>query len=260
MTMLRALPLILILLTGCPKPPPPGPGPGATPPTADGTSAQANGAAGSDANDPDSAPAEPLAEWALIPESVNEVIYPTLQLAASWPDPASLTPLDKAEEKSRPKPAKTLQLKQLVESLLAKDLQPKDPDAALGIDSKGRLFMRLGRTKTLGSASMDVGPEGNEYPLFSIVLDSKGEGPRSLATLVKRVKKSLAKKLGEELETKGHSLEAHPKIDGGERVAALADLDRNGFGMQFPYLYAYGSAKHVLIILQEVPHMAAPGD
>ena len=54
-----------------------------------------------------------------------------------------------------------LQLKQLVAEIVAERLQPKDMTAALGLDGEGRLFMKLGATKTVGSAALDAAPEGS---------------------------------------------------------------------------------------------------
>ena len=69
--------------------------------------------------------------------------------------------------------------------------------------------------------------------------------------------------LGKELSVEKHALQPppnNPKVNNEQGVAAMALLDRNGFGGQFPYLYAWGTDKHLLVLLQEVPHMSLGDD
>ena len=48
------------------------------------------------------------------------------------------------------------------------------------------------------------------------------------------------------------------QVKGGARIAGLALMNRNGYGMQFPYVYAFAGDEHLMVVFQEVPHMKAP--
>src|SRR5690606_6105581 len=138
--------------------------------------------------------------------------------------------------------------------------QPKDLDAAIGVDAQGRTFMRLGKDKTQGSASLDVRRAADnprfDFPVFVMTIDDPASGAQTLDRLKRRVRNVVAPALAEELQRPKHGLEAHPQVNGEEGVAAMALLDRSGFGGQFPYLYAFGTEEHLLVLLQEVPHMS----
>lgn len=260
---LPALLLGLLLLTGCPPdaptPPPPGGGGGKPPATTEG---------GGEAPPPateTTTPADADAPWTVIPSAkVREEIYPMLQPAETWPAPSALTPVAEVPEERRPDPSKVRVLKELVQFVVHPDLRPKDLDAAIGVDAQGRTFMRLGKEKAQGSASLDVRRAADDpkfdRPVFVMTIDDPAAGAQTLERLRRRVKNVVAPDLAKELEAPKHELEAHPQVSGEDGVAAMAMLDRNGYGGQFPYLYAFGTDKHLLVLLQEVPHMSLGTD
>ena len=46
----------------------------------------------------------------------------------------------------------------------------------------------------------------------------------------------------------------HPKVRGASGdVAATAPVARDGLGLQFPYVYAYASESHLLVVFQQAP-------
>lgn len=263
------LPLLLSLtLLGCPGDPPPQPGGGGgggsgktnttEPTTTTGGGGPAtpteSGGGGSTA-----------APWTVLPSrQVKDEIYPMLQAAETWPAPTALTPISELPAERQPDPSKVRVLKELVQFVVHPDLRPRDLDAAVGVDAQGRTFIRLGKERAQGSASMDVRTPATDpkfdFPVFTIVLDDPSQGVTTLDSLKHRVKNAVAPDLSKEMKD-GHELEAHPQVNGGEKgVAAMAMLDRSGYGGQFPYLYAYGTGKHLVITLQEVPHMSLGSD
>lgn len=260
---------LALLLGGCPPPAQQG---GGTPPAGtDGKGGGGNppatdGKGGGDAPT-EAAPAAP--PWEVVPPAQTETIYPMLQEARSWPAPTALkAPADLPEDK-RPSPEKVRQLQVLVERVIAPDLRPKDFDAAVGVDEKGRTFVRLGKEKAVGSASIDVRrvPDDKkfDFPVFTVVVeDDPPQGDQTLDRLKRRVRAVVVPALGKELdrEEKGetpYALAAHPSVNSKDGVAAMAQLDRSGFGAQFPWLYAYGTAKHLLLTFQETQHMSLDG-
>jgi len=191
----------------------------------------------------------------------DEHFYPQLKPTATWPDPAGLTPIAKSPEDKRPTASKVRVLKELVEFCVHPDLIPKDLDAAMGLDEQGRLFVKLGRGKASGSASMDTRAEGSKFPVFAMTFKTAAKGPHTLESLTRRVAKVVKPGLMSEInKTKESRFAASPRVKGDARVAALALLDPAGaFGTQFPYVYAYGGDDHLVVLLQEVPHMSAGG-
>lgn len=203
----------------------------------------------------------PPPAWSTIPADLvaDEDFYPMLKSTASWPDPAGLVAPNSVAKSKRPPPVKVRVLRELVELCVHKDYQPKDMDAALGLDGEGRLFARLGKGKASGSASLDTHPKDSRYPVFAMTFKLSSKGPHTLATLSKRVREVVNPGLMQEIErTKDSRFAASPRVKGTERVAALALLAPSGaFGTQFPYVYAYLSDDHLVVLLQEVPHMSA---
>lgn len=267
MRTLRRLPALLLalLLAGCPPdaptPPPPGGG-GAQPPA----TTEAGGGEQPPASTEAATPAgDATTPWKVIPsDEVREEIYPMLQAAETWPAPAALTPLAEVPAERRPDAAKVKALEELVKFLVHPDLRPKDMGAAVGVDAQGRTFMRLGKDKAQGSASLDVRREADDprfdFPVFVMTIDDPAAGAQTLERLQRRVRNVVAPDLAKELSTAKHGLEAHPQVNGEGGVAGMALLDRSGFGGQFPYLYAFGTDTHLLVLLQEVPHMSLGDD
>lgn len=259
--------LVVLALTlgGCPQPTP-----GKSTPAQPGATPAASNPGGQPGASPGASPtggggdaAPPPPAWTTIPEDLvkNEHFYPQLKPTASWPDPTGLTPIAKAPEAQRPQASKVRVLKELVEFCVHPDFVPKDLDAAMGLDEKGRLFVKLGKGKTSGSASMDTTPEGSKFPVFAMTFQAPSKGPHDLAGLTKRVarvvKPGLMKEINKDKETK---FARSPQVKGDARIAALALLDPSGsFGTQFPYVYAYGGDDHLVVLLQEVPHMSGGG-
>lgn len=263
---LKLLPALLLglALIGCPPDAPVSPtGGGAGKAPAGGTETPTTTESGG------SQPAAGAAEapWTVIasPE-VRQEIYPMLQAADTWPAPAALKPIADVPADKRPDPTKVQALKDLVLFLVHPDLRPKDMDAAIGVDAQGRTFMRLGKEKAQGSASLDVRRSADDpkfdHPVFAMTLDDPASGAQTLERLQRRVKNVVTPELGKELSVQKHALEAqpNPKVNNEQGVAAMALLDRDGFGGQFPYLYAWGTDKHLLVLLQEVPHMSLGTD
>lgn len=273
---MRWLQLALVVFSlsalGCPQPTP---GKTAQPAASPGESPAAKtGEEPTQPGDPSETPAGtpgeiggPVADappaWRTIPTELveDENFYPMLKPLASWPDPVGLAQPASLPEAQRPPAVKIRLLKELVELCVHPDLVPKDLDAALGVDAQGRLFARLGRGKTSGSASLDTTAEGSKYPVFAVTLKLPAKGPHSVDALSKRVARVVAPALMKEIERNDQTrFAASPRVSGDQRAAGLALLDRGGaFGTQFPYVYAFGDDEHVVVLLQEVPHMSADG-
>lgn len=259
----RHLPALLLglLLVGCPpdtptQPPSSGAGGGGqttseSPPTPGPTT---------ETGAPEAAAEE---VWAVIPAPMQEAIYPMLQPAATWPAPSALAPVAEVPAERRPDPGKVRALEELVKFIVRPDLVPRDFEAALGVDAQGRTFVRLGKDKTQGSASLDVRRVPDDpkfdFPVFVMTIDDPAPGAQSFERLKRRVRNVVAPALAEELERRGDKFEPLPAVNGEAGVAGLAFLDRSGYGGQFPYLYAFGTEKHLLVLLQEVPHMSLDG-
>ncbi|HBP18986.1 MAG TPA: hypothetical protein DEA08_14520 [Planctomycetes bacterium] len=245
-----ALLLLSALTLGCPQPSQPS-GKGGEQPAAS-TPADA-GDAGEGAGS--EAPA-----WKVIPAELteDEHFYPILRATAEWPDPTSLRPLSKVPEDKQPKEVRQRVLREIVELVVNDELRPQDSKAALGLDGKDRLFMQLGKGTSTASASTETKDPKNPMPVFAMSFKQKAKGPHTIETLRERVARVVSPDLAAELKKEGSRLEPSPRVKGEASAAGMALLDRSGkFGMQFPYLYAYGDDEHLLILLQEVPHMKA---
>ena len=261
----------VLLLSGCPEPAPKPPGGGGSgkapagqpadgpeaPPPADGQGASGRGdGGGNGAPEGAAAAGDAPADWQVISSEVQgKDLYPMLLPLATWPAPAGLRAIEQVPADQRPDRMRVRLLKELVTLVVHEDLRPRDLDAALGVDDAGRLFLRLGRSKAEGSASLEVGPEEGrrKFPILALTLAQKAEGPQTLDQLRARVAKVVVPELAQELTREKHRLEAHPQVQ-GSTTAGMAMLDRAGFGAQFPYLYAYATNEHLTVLLQEVPH------
>jgi hypothetical protein len=257
------LPLLLSLsLLGCPGDPPPQPN--GTPGGGSGKTTE-TGTTPTMTTPTTTEGGASTAPWTVLPSAqVKADIYPMLQASETWPAPTSLTPIAELPADRQPDPSKVRVLKELVMFVVHPDLRPRDLDAAVGVDAQGRTFIRLGKERAQGSASIEVKTPATEakfdFPVFTIVLDDPSQGAPTLDGLKQRVKNAVAPDLSKEMKDT-HELEAHPVVNGGEKgIAAMAILDRNGYGGQFPYLYAYGTGRHLVITLQEVPHMSLGTD
>lgn len=255
--------LLCALLTGCPPPAGPTPGGGPTGPNrpvpTDGTTATESAPA-TDA----APPAGDAAPWGVIAPEKLEKVYPMLQEAKSWPAPASLKAPKDVAEAQRPKPERVEMLLDLVKKVVKPDLLPKDLEAAVGVDERGRTFVRLGKDKAVGSASLDVRAAPTDkrfdFPVLAITLKDRRKGPQTLQLLAERVRDVVVEGIAREMNRdeggkQPHALIASPQAADADGFAAMAELDPAGFGMQFRWLYAYGTDEHLLIVLQEVPHM-----
>src|SRR5690606_18327852 len=121
----------------------------------------------------------------------------------------------------------------VVEKVLDKAWRPTDPRAAAGVDARGRLFLKLGRGKTEGSASLSTHHPTERPPTFCFALETGKPAATTIEELRAQVAAVVAEPLAEELSKAKHRLEPHPKQIPG---VGLAFLDRNGFGQRFPYL------------------------
>ena len=247
-----ALLLLSALSTGCPQPSQPS-GKGGEQPAAS-TPADAGG------GETKGAPSSAAPAWKVIPAELteDEHFYPILRATAEWPDPKSLRPLSEVPEDQRPKEVRQRVLREIVELVVNDELRPQDSKAALGLDGEDRLFMQLGKGTSTASASTEAKDPSNPMPVFAMSFKQKAKGPHTIETLRERVARVLSPDLAAELRKEGSRLEPSPRVKGEEVAAGMALLDRSGkYGMQFPYLYAYGDDEHLLILLQEVPHMKA---
>jgi hypothetical protein len=261
--------LLCATLTGCPPPAGPTPGGGPTGPNrpvpTDGTAPAPTGTDGAAPPATDAAPAGgDAAPWAVIAPEKLEKVYPMLVEAKSWPAPAALKAPKDVAEAQRPKPERVAMLLDLVKKVVKADLLPRDLEAAVGVDERGRTFVRLGKDKAVGSASLDVRAVPTDkrfdFPILAITLEDAKKGPQTLQLLNQRVQEVLVEGIGREMNTdeggkRPYALEASPQAADADGFAALAALDPAGFGTQFRYLYAWGTDKHLLLVLQEVPHM-----
>lgn len=189
--------------------------------------------------------------WTLISaEAEEELAWPLLEPVRSWPAPSALRDLG---EDAPAVAERAALLRQLTETLIRPDLHPSNVDAALKRDAEGRLHLTIGRARPQGSASLDS--HGADFPpVFVVALEKPGPRAEAIGALREAVAQVVVPDLARELAQEGHRLEPHPQAKG----AGLAFLDRSGFGAQFPYLYAYSSDDHLLLVFQEVPHGKAP--
>ncbi len=257
--------LLCATLTGCPPPAGPTPGGG---PTGPNRPVPTDGSApGTDAAPPATDAAPPAggdAPWTVIAPEKLERVYPMLQEARSWPAPAALKAPKDVAEAQRPTPERVAMLLDLVKKVVKPDLLPRDLEAAVGVDERGRTFVRLGKDKAVGSASLDVRAVPTDkrfdFPVLALTVEDARKGPQTLQLLAQRVQDVLVEGMVREMNAeeggkRPHALEASPQAADADGFAALATLDPAGFGTQFRYVYAWGTDKHLLIVLQEVPHM-----
>ena len=222
---------VCLLLGGCPDPPPPGP-PGSPSPGASASRA----------------PREAPPPWVLIPPSrVAALEWTLLTEVAEWPDPSGLTPLDEAAPARQPSPAKTEALLSLTRSLLRPDLVAPRP--TLGLDVADRLHLPLAHGELRGSATLDAHATG--FPTVTVAFQTGARAASSVAELRQQVADVLNDDLRAELSRDDHALYPHS----GVPSAGLAQLDTAaGYGLQFPFLYAYSGRDSLVLVFQEIPH------
>jgi len=258
---LLTLPLLAALLVGCPEPEHPGPegaagGDGGG--DADGDGAGEDGGVGDDGAGGDAGEET----WAVIPPDAELITDEklgwgaTLGPATTWPAPASLTPVGELAAAEEPEDVRVRLLEEQVAFLIKEDLRPKDPSAAAAVDAEGRLHMKLGRGKAIGSATIEI---GEDY--FMAVVQTDREQAKTLEELKELVGEVLVPELAAEIASEQAGLAQHPTYKGEYPFAANAMLERSGpFGMQFPYAYVVSGEGEVLVILQEVPHRSLEGE
>jgi hypothetical protein len=244
--------LSLLVLCGCPPDPATKSPAKSEVPGKSGPAAGPGGGAGGD----DPQPQDPVA-WTVIDQAafdamaVDDCAWPILEPMASVPSPASLQPVSEVPEAQRPGPSKILALRQLVSNVVAEHLRPADFDAALGVDARGRTYVKLGRDGRQGTATVDSHLD-QDAPVFTIVINQ--EGLTTTDALRQRVAEIVVDDLADALKLDRHRIQAHPKVSYAGN-ASLRD-DPSGFGVQFPWLHAFVSADKVVVILVEAPHMS----
>lgn len=196
-----------------------------------------------------------LPPWELIKKPmVEEIAWPMLDPVAEWPAPDSLVDPEKSPVARAFDLEEVKQLAFVVERALERAYRPSDPRAAAGVDAQGRLFLKLGRGKTEGSASFATHP-ADRPPTFAFALETGKPAATTIEELRAQVAAVVSEPLAEEMKKEKHRLEPHPK---GLPGVGLAFLDRNGFGQRFPYLYAYSSKGKLLVLMHEVPSIQLP--
>jgi hypothetical protein len=175
-----------------------------------------------------------------------------LDPVASWPSPDALVAPQLSPVARAIDPGEIRALVEVVERVVKPALRPTDPQAAIGLDEQGRLFLKLGRGKADGSASLATHP-ADRPPTFAFALETGRAAATTIEQLREQVAQVVSPELAAELAREEHRLEPHPK---GTPGVGLAFLDRNGFGERFPYLYAFSGAKRLLIVMHEVPHLS----
>lgn len=243
--------LCSLLLLGCPDstPTPPNGSSAHATPDADGSGGGTQDGTVTDSSNGSA----PHPTWQLIDEETDkELAWPLFTPVMTWPAPTALLDLASEEERGEVAPRAKI-LRELAEALLNPNLLPSDFDAALKRDAEGRLHLTVGRGRPQGSATTES--HGSDFPpVFTLVLEKPGPRATNVAALREAVAQVVRPDLAKELAQKDNMLEPHPKVPG----AANAFLDRSGFGMQFPYLYAWSSEGQLLLVFQEVPHGKAP--
>lgn len=193
------------------------------------------------------------APWQLIPpEALKQMEWPMLDPVASWPAPESLVPPELSPVARTIDPGQVRDLEEVVRRAIKPALRPTDPQAAIGLDEQGRLHLKLGKGKAMGSASLATHP-ADRPPTFAFAFTTGRAAAKTIEELRDQVAQVVSTELGEELKREEHRLEPHPK---GTPGVGLAFLDRRGFGERFPYLYAYSADKRLLVVMHEVPHMS----
>jgi len=189
-----------------------------------------------------------------VPPGARTDISPMFVAAAEWPRPANLTPVPAGAPGEVP-PSAVRNLRELVETWLATDLQPEKFEASFGKDAADRLFVKL-RTppgsSVTGLASCDMVP-GKVTFAFTLEFPNLS-GPVDLSVLQARLKPVLAPEVAAELEKPEFAPRPHPSANTPEAFSAIAKLDRSGCGAIHPYLYLFATPKRLLGIFQQIPH------
>ena len=189
--------------------------------------------------DPDSAapvPDGPLAEAHLHDLHDDELIVPE-----------TVSLMEVAAPARQPSPAKTEALLSLTRSLLRPDLVAPRP--TLGLDVADRLHLPLAHGELRGSATLDAHAAG--FPTVTVAFQTGARAASSVAELRQQVADVLNDDLRAELSRDDHALYPHS----GVPSAGLAQLDTAaGYGLQFPFLYAYSGRDSLVLVFQEIPH------
>lgn len=218
----------LVALAGCSSTPEPSPttDPGPSTPTADpGPS-------------PTESPVPEPTSVQVIAAASKDLVQPTLQLCASWPSAAALR---------EPSPGEVSDTRQEILYNQAKrmfGLPVDESGAGLRLDADGRLYLIAGE----GLVSAELGTDA--FPMVSALVPRSGAVPTETAGLPELVAGLLSEAAGQ--DTSNWAL--HPKVRGESGdVCATAPVARDGLGMQFPYVYAYASESHLLVVFQQAP-------
>lgn len=189
-----------------------------------------------------------------IPNADKTGISPILKAVAAWPGRGGLTPVARAAK--RPEPADLNNLRVLVEMLLAPEVRPPRFDDALVVDEAGAaLFVQVGRAagkdRCEGLATCHLVKGQVTFSVSFTFPDAAG--PVSLAVLTQRLRSVVVPELAAELARPDFAPQASPVLNGPEGVAALAQLDRQGFGMMHPWLYLHAGPKTLVAVFQQIP-------
>lgn len=207
-----------------------------------------NGGDNSGSND------EPARELVAIPEPVTKMISYPLKQAAQWPTRETIKNLDKAPNK---KEGNKLEAKELIaeaKQWLHPSLIPNPPDKFVGLDAKGRIFLKLGSNGKAGLISRNM---VNQMETLSINRPVKVTGTLDQKTIDLFLNSTFSKNLVAELKIKKHSLEAQPSVKGRD-YAGTAILNPSGCGLHFQYLYVYTNKNGIVAVLQHVPNRSSP--
>jgi hypothetical protein len=227
---------------------------GATNGATSGSGTAGNGNGNSKGTEPAGLPEEPARALVLVPESVVKVASYPLKQAAKWPPRKELKDFAAALNK---KPSAPIELRDLIEEVrewLSPSLCPKNPAKFAGVDSKGRIFLRLGPKGKAGLVSRDM--VARMYTL-AVNLPFKNNEKLDAKGIQKILAASFARKLVAELKTKKYGLEAHAAVKGKD-YAGTAILNPSGCGMYFNYLYVYTNGSGLVAVLQHVPNRSKP--
>lgn len=207
-----------------------------------------NGGDNSGSND------EPARELVSIPEPVTKMISYPLKQAAKWPPREDIKDLAKAPNKTEQNKLDARELIAEGKTWLHPSLFPNPPDKFVGLDAKGRVFLRLGKNGKAGLLSRDM---VNQMETLSINRPMKVPGTLDQKTINLFLNSTFSKNLVAELKTKKHGLEAHPSVKGRD-YAGTAILNPAGCGLHFQYLYVYTNKNGIVAVLQHVPNRSSP--
>ncbi|MDF1665035.1 MAG: hypothetical protein P1V97_24950, partial [Planctomycetota bacterium] len=150
---------------------------------------------------------EPARELVSIPEPVTKLISYPLKQAANWPARESIKDLAKAPNKTERSKLDARELIAEGKQWLNPSLFPNPPDKFVGIDAKGRVFLKLGSNGKAGLLSRNM---VNQMETLSINRPMKITGTLDQKTIDLFLNSTFSKELVAELKIKKHSLEAHP--------------------------------------------------